>query len=185
MKHTLMAIALIAASGAAAAAPAPALPIPLAPTLPVPALPALPIPSLPSLAVPDVRGAGAALLIGSTDFPGGLGPATPFFLAGNTVDGFAKGKNGFIAAGKALTAGVPELAPVAESYALLLGAGYDTLLPFYKAADPTLSAVAAKGETVTKPIGADIVNGAKYVASVLKGPSLDTATLAGLAGVSF
>lgn len=159
MKHTLIALALLTAAGAASAAPA--------------------------FGLLNPRGAGAALLSGTATLPGGLGPSAPSFLAGNTVDGFAAGRNGFISAVNVLTFDTPRLAGLANANATLFTRGYAALLPVYEALDPVLMQIAAPGQPLVQPVGAEVVKGAKFLSDALNGPALRLSTLAGLSGMSF
>lgn len=159
MKRTLIALALLAAAGTASAQA--------------------------TFGLLNGRGAGAALLSGTATLPGGLGPSAPAFLAGNTVDGFANGRNGFIAAVNVLTADTPRLSGLAMANEALFTNGYNALLPVYQAIDPLLTRIAAPGQPLVQPVGAEIVNGAAFLSSALRGPALRLTTLAGLGGVSF
>lgn len=159
MKNTLIALALLAAAGTASAQA--------------------------TFGLLNPRGAGAALLSGTPTLAGGLGPSAPSFLAGNTVDGFAAGRNGFISAVNVLTFDTPRLAGLANANAALFTRGYQVLLPVYQALDPVLMQIAAPGAPLTQPIGAEIVNGAKFLSNLLNGPALRLTTLAGLGGMSF
>lgn len=139
------------------------------------------------------RGAAAALLAGTPSLPGGLGNATPSFLAGNTVDGFAAGRNGFNAAVIVLTADTPRLHGLRDAYVQLFNSGYDALLPLYQAVDPVLMRLSAPAEPLLTPIGATIADAAVQIAIAIDGTALrlgnlrpsGASSLPGLEGLSF
>lgn len=160
MKRSLLALALLTTAGVAAAQ------------------------TVPTFGILNGRGAAAGLLSGTTLFPGGLGGSAPFFLAGNTVAGFASGRNGFSSFVVVLTENTPRLDSFATGAVTMFNKTYDTLLPLYVALDGPLMQLAAPAAPLLQPVGVEIVNGAQYLSNVLNGPALRLATLPGLEGMS-
>jgi hypothetical protein len=170
MKRSLIAAALLLAAGAASAAPA----------------------TLPQFGILNGRGAAAALLVGTPSLPGGLGNAVPLFFAGNSVDGFAAGRNGFSSATIVFTEDTPRLHGLRDSSVQLFNTFYDTLLPLYEAADPFLVKLATPAEPLLTPVGESIVKGAETLAAIIDGPAFRlggmqsaSGSLPGLGGLSF
>lgn len=172
MKHSLVAAALLLAAGTAAAAPTTA----------------------PQFGLLNGRGAAAALLAGTPGLPGGLGNSVPLFFAGNSVDGFAAGRNGFSSAVIVLTADTPRLHGLRDSSVTMFNTFYDTLLPLYQAADPVLVRLTTPAEPLLTPVGATIADAAVQIAIAIDGTALRlgalrssnaSASLPGLEGLSF
>lgn len=170
MKRSIIAAALLLAAGAASAAPA----------------------TLPQFGILNGRGAAAALLVGTPSLPGGLGNAVPLFFAGNSVDGFAAGRNGFSSATIVFTEDTPRLHGLRDSSVQLFNTFYDTLLPLYEAVDPFLVKLATPAEPLLTPVGESIVTGAETLAALIDGPAFRlggmqsaSGSLPGLGGLSF
>ncbi|MCX7071123.1 MAG: hypothetical protein NTW01_09035 [Gammaproteobacteria bacterium] len=171
MKRSLIAAALLLAAGSAAAAPA-----------------------APQFGLLNGRGATAALLAGTPALPGGLGNSVPLFFAGNSVDGFAAGRNGFSSAVIVLTADTPRLHGLRDTSVKMFNTFYDTLLPLYQAADPLLVRLTTPAEPLLTPVGATIADAAVQLAIAIDGTALRLgnlrsanagASLPGLEGLSF
>ena len=172
MKRSLIAAALLLAAGSASAAPQ--------------------LPQLPQFGILNGRGAAAALLVGTPSLPGGLGNAVPLFFAGNSVDGFAAGRNGFSSATIVFTEDTPRLHGLRDSSVQLFNTVYDTLLPLYEAVDPVLVKLVTPAEPLLTPVGESIVKGAETLAAIIDGPAFRlggmqsaSGSLPGLQGLSF
>ena len=152
MKRSLLVLALLAVAGSASAAPT-------AGTL-------------------KFKAAAATLLTGNIQYPDGLAGSAPFFLAGNTVDGFAAGRNGFSGFVVVLTEDAPRLEGLREKSVEMFNKSYDALLPAYVAADKVLTPLAKAGAPITVPVGSLIVVGAQTFTAALK------AVLPGMEGLS-
>lgn len=157
MKHSLVALALLAAAGTAAAQS-----------------------SVGPFGLLRGPAATATLLAGNSAYPGGLGNAAPFFLAGNTVTGFAAGRNGFSGFTVVLTENTPRLQGFAAMSVDMFNNTYAALLPLYVAADPVLSTLAAPAAPVLTPVGQQIAIGANQLASALRGNFTVSPSLPGL-----
>ncbi|WP_293374181.1 hypothetical protein [Nevskia sp.] len=165
MKRSILALALLAAAGCASAQS-----------------------TVFGFGILNGRGAGAALLAGTPALPGGFGGATPLFFAGNTVDGFVAGRNGFSSAVIVLTENTPRLHALRDFTVTMFNNSYDALLPTYQAIDPLLMRIAAPGAPLTVPIGATIMNSATQIAAILNSGALRLASsnaMPGLEGLSF
>lgn len=148
MKHSILALALLAAAGTASAQT-----------------------TVGPFGVLRGPAATASLLAGNTAFPGGLGNSAPFFLAGNTVDGFAAGRNGFSGFVTVLTENTPALQNFAALSVDMFNNTYAALLPLYVAIDPVLTKLATPAAPLLTPVGQQIVAGSNALASVLRGGS--------------
>lgn len=115
----------------------------------------------------DIRGSVSVLLSGNARFPDGLAGSAPFFLAGNTVDGFAAGRDGFIGFATTLTASAPRLANLGPAVEQSFNSFYDALLPLYVAIDGPLMKLAEPAAPLTEPLGAAIVNAAAQLSAAL------------------
>lgn len=155
IKRSLVALALLAAAGAASAQ------------------------TVGPFGLLNGRGAAAALLAGTPGLPGGLGNSVPIFLAGNTVDGFVAGRNGFNSAAIVLTSDTPRLHGLRDLSVTFFNNGYDALLPLYQAADPLLMRLAGPAEPLLTPVGATIAEAAVQLALVIDGNALRLGRLTG------
>ena len=142
-------------------------------------------PTAPQFGLLNGRGATAALLAGTPALPGGLG---------NSVDGFAAGRNGFSSAVIVLTADTPRLHGLRDTSVKMFNTFYDTLLPLYQAADPVLVRLTTPAEPLLTPVGATIADAAVQLAIAIDGTALRLgnlrsssagASLPGLEGLSF
>ena len=155
MKKSILALALLAAAGTAAAQT-----------------------SIGPFGVLRGPAATATLLAGNAQFPGGLGNAAPFFLAGNTVDGFAAGRNGFSGFVTVLTENTPRMQGFAAMSVDMFNSTYASLLPLYEAADPVLTRLATPAAPLLTPVGQQIAGGSNQLAGLLRRPG--NASLPGL-----
>lgn len=155
IKRSLISLALLAAAGSASAQ------------------------TIGPFGILNGRGATAALLAGTPGLPGGLGNSVPVFFAGNSVDGFVAGRNGFSSAVIVLTADTPRLHGLRDASVQMFNNSYDTLLPLYEAADPLLMTLTGPAEPVLTPVGAKIAAAATQLARVIDGNALRFSRLVG------
>ncbi len=155
IKRSLIALALLAAAGSASAQAA------------------------GSFGLLNGRGAAAALLAGTPGLPGGLGNSVPIFFAGNTVDGFVAGRNGFSSAVIVLTSDTPRLHGLRDASVTFFNTGYNALLPLYEAADPILMRLTGPAEPLLTPLGATIADAAVQIALAIDGNALRLGRLTG------
>ncbi len=125
-----------------------------------------------------INRAVATLVAGNVRFPDGLAGSVPFFLAGNTTQGFLAGRNGFSGFVVVLTENAPALDGLRENSVQMFNNFYDALLPTYTALDKVLIPLAEPAAPITGPVGTTVVVGARTLAAGLN------AVLSGTEGLS-
>lgn len=124
------------------------------------------------------KAAAATFLTGNIQYPNGLAGSAPFFLAGNTVEGFDAGRNGFGSFVVVLTEDAPRLHGLRDKSVEMFNKSYDALLPTYVVIDKFAKPLAAPAAPITVPVGSLIVVGARTFTAGLNG------VLPGMEGLS-
>jgi hypothetical protein len=105
----------------------------------------------------------STLVLGNSEFQGGLANSARPFLAGNTVDGFAAGNAGARGFAVELTRDTPA-APFGVAADQAFTHGYAVLLPAYVAADRVLIPLAKPGLPLTSRVADAIETFAQFAA---------------------